>query len=174
MRNHFRAFVTLCILCGPGFFSRASADELDLYSLHTASFVYHPYGSDKKFTQYFKNEFIAIERRMDQDSDYSLSLGTLKNSEGNRCMLFALGKKWGEYKKWSFEGLYAYTGEFFFDTFSHCGDSGAYHDLKKATGIGFAPYIYHGVKYDVNDYIGLRSGFILPGIIVLSVQLRFK
>nr|VXZ85191.1 Uncharacterised protein [Klebsiella pneumoniae] len=40
---------------------------------------------------------------------------------------------------WVLKGVYAYTGEFFFDAFSHCGDSGTYRTAKKITGIGFRP-----------------------------------
>ncbi|PLR35421.1 hypothetical protein CYR55_13470 [Chimaeribacter californicus] len=163
--------VSLAALCCP--VSTALADDLDLYSIHTASFVYHAFAPKDRYEQYFKNELIAVERRMNSTSDYSLYAGTMINSEGDRCVLLGVDKKWAQYNKWDVEGIYLYAGEFFFKSFSHCGDSGAYHDIKKATGVGFAPYIYHGVKYNVNRYVGLRAGFILPVITVLSVQINF-
>lgn len=153
--------------------SAPQADDLDLYSIHTASFVYHAFAPADRYEQFFKNKLIAVERRMDSDSDYSLYAGTMINSEGDRCVLLGVDKKWAARNQWTFEGIYLYAGEFFAKTFSHCGDSGAYHDIQKVTGLGFAPYIYHGVKYDVNRYIGLRAGVILPVITVLSVQIRF-
>jgi len=35
--------------------SNAAASEMDLYSLHTASFVWHAYAPTNDYTQYFKN-----------------------------------------------------------------------------------------------------------------------
>jgi len=153
--------------------SDAAANELDLYSLHTASFVWHAYAPTKDYTQYFKNELVALEKQIDEKSDYSLYGGTLINSEGNRCALLGMEKRWGEYHNLVIEGIYVYAGEFFIKPFSQCGDAGAYREMKKLSGIGFAPYIYHGVKYEINRYVSFRSGFILPGIVVLSLQLGF-
>lgn len=124
-------------------FTPTFADQRDLYSVHTASFVYHAYAPTKDYTQYFKNELIAVEKRLSAESEYSLYAGTMINSEDNRCVLLGMGKQWGEYKKLVIEGLYVYAGEFFFEPFSHCGDRGIYHEFKRITGVGFAPYIYH-------------------------------
>lgn len=76
-------------------------------------------------------------------------------------------------KKLTFEGVYAYAGEFFFSDFSHCGDDGVYAKIKKATGLGFAPYIYHGLEYDLNKNISIEGGFILPLILVATIQFHF-
>ncbi|MCQ4504238.1 hypothetical protein NON27_29090, partial [Vibrio parahaemolyticus] len=40
---------------------------------------------------------------------------------------------------WLLKGVYAYTGEFFFDAFSHCGDSGTYRTAKKSPASVFRP-----------------------------------
>jgi hypothetical protein len=153
--------------------SKIFADNRDLYSLNTASFVYHVYAPKEGNNEYFNNELFSIERRMDESSDYTLFAGTLINSESNRCILLGVGKNWANYNDWSIEGMYAYAGEFIFEPFSHCGEGGFYQDLKNATGVGFAPYIYHGVKYNLTPHVSLRSGILLPGIVVLSLQLRF-
>jgi hypothetical protein len=145
-------------MCLMSCFSQAFANDLDLYSLDTASFAYHIYAPKEGDNQYFKNQLFA---------------GTFINSESNRCILLGMGKNWVRRNQWSFEGLYAYAGDFVFTPFEHCGDDGFYQDMKRATGIGFAPYIYHGVKYDVNSYVSVRSGILLPGIVVMSLQLRF-
>ena len=73
-----------------------------------------------------------------------------------------------------FKGVYAYTGEFFFKAFRDCGDSGTYRTAKKITGVGFSPYIYHGLQYNFTDYFGVETGIIVPAIFVMSVQWSFR
>jgi hypothetical protein len=74
----------------------------------------------------------------------------------------------------TFEGVYAYAGELLLDTFSECGDSpGLYNRIKGVTGIGFAPYLYHGIEFDLSQHASLEAGAILPGILVLTVQWHF-
>ncbi|WP_413722275.1 hypothetical protein [Sodalis sp. RH23] len=163
----------ICFMCLMSCFSQAFANDLDLYSLDTASFAYHIYAPKEGDNQYFKNQLVAIERKVHKNSDYSFFAGTFINSESNRCVLLGMGKNWVRRNQWSFEGLYAYAGEFVFTPFERCGDDGFYQDIKRATGIGFAPYIYHGVKYDVNSHVSVRSGILLPGIVIMSLQLRF-
>jgi hypothetical protein len=144
------------------------------YSLNTGSFVYHAYAPDKEFTQYFNNYLFAIERKVTNRVIDNVVAGTLINSYGDRCVLLGAQKNWHFFNEhMSFEGLYAYAGEFFLDTFSDCGDSGPYHAIERATGIGFAPYIYHGIEYDINKHASLEGGVILPGIIVFTMQWHF-
>lgn len=71
------------------------------------------------------------------------------------------------------KGVCLYRG-FFFDAFSHCGDSGTYRTAKKITGIGFSPYLYHGLQYNFTDYFGVEGGIIVPAIFVMSVQWSFR
>ncbi|WP_413724620.1 hypothetical protein [Sodalis sp. RH16] len=163
----------ICLMFLLSYFSQTFANDLDLYSLDTASFAYHVYAPKEGDNQYFKNQLFAIEKKVHNNSDYFFLAGTFVNSESNRCVLLGMGKNWVRHNNWSFEGLYAYAGEFVFKPFEHCGDDGFYHDVKRATGIGFAPYIYHGVKYDLNSYISVRSGLLLPGIVIMSLQFRF-
>jgi hypothetical protein len=53
-------------------------------------------------------------------------------------------------------------------------DSGTYRTAKKITGVGFSPYIYHGLQYNFTDYFGVETGIIVPAIFVMSVQWSFR
>lgn len=112
------------------------ADEINLYSVNTGSFVYHMSGNHGQYNEKFNNDFFSIERKFSEDSKYSLLVGTMKNSFADRCLSLGVRRDWlqgsGQNKGWTFKGVYAYTGEFFFDAFSHCGDSGTYHTAKKS------------------------------------------
>ena len=68
--------------------------------------------------------------------------------------------------------MYAYTGEFFFDAFSHCGIP-APTAPPKITGIGFSPYLYHGLHIILTDYFGGRRHYC-AGDLVMSVQWSFR
>lgn len=154
------------------------ADEINLYSVNTGSFVYHLTGNHGQYTEEFDNNYFSVERKFSEDSKYSLLVGTMKNSFDDRCFSIGVRRDWlkgtGPTEGWTFKGVYAYTGEFFFDAFSHCGDSGTYHTAKKITGVGFSPYIYHGLQYNFTDYFGIESGIILPSIFVITMQWSFR
>jgi hypothetical protein len=98
----------------------------------------------------------------------------MKNSFGNRCLALGIRRDWLAEKGWTFKGVYGYTGEFFFDDFTHCGDKGIYHSFRNITGIGFAPYIYHAVQYNFTDYFGVESGIIFPSVFAISLQWSFR
>lgn len=99
----------------------------------------------------------------------------MKNSFDDRCIALGVRRDWASLGNgWVFKGIYGYVGEFFFDAFEHCGDHGSYKDFKDATGIGFSPYIYHGLQYNFTDYFGIESGIILPAVFVISVQWSFR
>lgn len=150
------------------------AKELDLYAFHTGSFVYHMTGNRGQYTEGFDNQFFSVERKMSPDSKYSLIAGTMKNSFDDRCLSLGVRRDWiTSQAGWTFKGVYAYTGEFFFKTFSHCGDKGTYNTARDITGVGFSPYLYHGIEYNVTDHFAVESGFIIPLIFVVSVQWRF-
>ena len=109
------------------------------------------------------------------DSKYSALVGTMKNSFDDRCLTLGVRRDWLKNDTgWLLKGVYAYTGEFFFDAFSHCGDSGTYRTAKKITGVGFSPYIYHGLQYNFTDYFGVEGGIIIPAIFVMSIQWSFR
>ena len=99
----------------------------------------------------------------------------MKNSFDDRCIALGVRRDWASLGNgWVFKGIYGYVGEFFFDAFEDCGDHGSYKDFKDATGIGFSPYIYHGLQYNFTDYFGIESGIILPAVFVISVQWSFR
>ena len=151
------------------------AGEINLYSINTGSFVYHMTGNHGQYNEKFNNDFFSAERKLSADSKYSLLVGTMKNSFADRCLTLGVRRDWlNSQTGRTFKGIYAYTGEFFFDAFSHCGDDGAYRTAKKITGIGFSPYIYHGLQYNFTDYFGIESGIILPSIFVVSMQWSFR
>lgn len=153
----------------------AHADEINLYSINTGSYVYHLTHNHGQYTENFDNKFFSAERKFSEDSKYSLLVGTMNNSFSDRCLALGVRRDWIKNERgWTFKGVYGYTGEFFFDAFEHCGDHGSYKDFKDATGIGFSPYIYHAIQYNFTDYFGIESGIILPSVFVISIQWSFR
>ena len=152
----------------------AQASEINLYSVNTGSFVYHLIGNHGLYTEKFDNQFFSVERKFSSESKYSMLVGTMKNSYGDRCLALGVRRDWGQAKGLVFKGVYGYTGEFFFDEFSHCGDEGIYHSFRNVTGVGFAPYIYHAAQYNFTDYFGIETGIILPSVFVISMQWSFR
>ena len=144
------------------------------YSIIAEAFIYHAYSPQETFTQYFQNDYIAIETKTSYSTVDSVVLGTFFNSSGHRCLLIGAHRNWYEFSsKLTFEGIYAYAGEFFTNLFSKCGSEGIYKKIDRVVGIGFAPYFYHGFEYDLNPNASLEAGVILPGIVVLTVQWHF-
>ncbi|BBS82597.1 Uncharacterised protein [Klebsiella quasipneumoniae] len=153
----------------------AQAGEFNLYSMNTGSYVYHLTGNHGQYNEHFNNNFFSVERKFSADSKYSALVGTMKNSFDDRCLTLGVRRDWLKNDTgWLLKGVYAYTGEFFFDAFSHCGDSGTYRTAKKITGVGFSPYIYHGLQYNFTDYFGVEGGIIIPAIFVMSIQWSFR
>lgn len=151
------------------------AKEVNLYSINTGSFVYHMTGNHGQYNERFNNHFFSVERKFSEESKYSVLIGTMKNSFDDRCLSLGVRRDWMAWDKgWAFKGVYAYTGEFFFDSFSHCGDSGTYKTAKKLTGVGFSPYIYHAIQYNFTDYFGIEGGIIVPTIFAMSIQWSFR
>ena len=104
--------------------------------------MYHVYNpNDSKYTEFFDNKYLSLNIRISDKNE--LVAGSLLNSFGNRCAILGATHNWHNFSnKLSFEGLYAYVGEFFFDGFDNCGDRGIYKRFEEATNIAFAPYIY--------------------------------
>lgn len=164
------AYTAMCLAA-----AACSASEISLWSVNTGSYVYHLTNNHGQYNEEFKNNFFSVERKFSNDAKNSLLVGTMKNSFADRCLTLGARRDWlkGD-NGWTFKGIYAYTGEFFFKAFSDCGDSGAYRTAKNITGIGFSPYLYHGVQYNFTDYFGVESGIIFPSILVMSVQWSFR
>jgi len=163
-----------CVLLCFAFIFVSYADDEPQHSIIAASFTYHFYPTGKH-NQYFNNEFIAYTWR----SDYlnfadKFIVGTLSNSSDNRCLLLGVGRDWQQLNpKTKVVGVYAYVGEFFTDTFDECGRDGIYHDFDTITGIGFASYIYHGLKYNFINNLHFNGGLILPGVVSFTLQATF-
>lgn len=68
--------------CGSLFLAtwHCSADEINLYSLNTGSYVYHLTNNHGQYTENFENNFISVERKFSEDSKYSFVLGTIKTA----------------------------------------------------------------------------------------------
>ncbi|MFB9087497.1 hypothetical protein LU604_17730 [Erwinia tracheiphila] len=90
-------------------------------------------------------------------------------------LTLAVRRNWADWDNgWVFKGVYGYTGEFFFEPFRQCGDSGSYHAFRKATGVGFSPYFYNGMQYNFNRRVGIEAGIIFPSIFAATIEWRFS
>lgn len=153
---------------------KSNAELNTLISMNTGSFLFHLVPFDTESHQYFDNQYFSIERKFSENSDYSLLAGTFLNSQANRCILLGVRKDWYQINnKLVFKGVYSYAGEFFVDAFDSCGDGGVYKTNKEKIGVAFAPYIYHAAQYNFTEHIGVEAGFILPIIVVFSIQWSF-
>ena len=54
-----------------GLASLAQANELNLYSVNTGSYVYHLTNNHGQYTENFENHFFSVERKFSADSKYS-------------------------------------------------------------------------------------------------------
>lgn len=150
------------------------ASDEPKYTLLAASSTYHLYPSGHH-TQYFDNELIVVKRTVRHFEPIDgITLGTLKNSNDKRCLMLGVNRDWQNINaNTKLIGLYAYVGDFFLGDFDECSDEGIYEDFKSVVGIGFAPYVYHGVKYELNQDLNFNAGLILPGVISLSLGYHF-
>ena len=105
--------------------------KIPLITLNTGSFPYHfvPKSNDD-YTQFFDNRYLSIGIKITKKGYFSF--GTMLNSHGDRVA--SIGFKTNLYsfsENIHFQGFYAYSGEFFFKTFSHAGNHGKYLAFKK-------------------------------------------
>lgn len=141
-------------------------------TLRTGSYVEHIFDRDQNYTEGLNNEFFALGVGVGDSSE--IIVGTLKNSYDNRCAFIGYGKEWYRFNdKISFEGIYAYVGELFADQFSHCGKDGIYNTFSEKVGVGFAPYVYHGIRYHFTSYFSVETGVVLPELAVASIVWEF-
>lgn len=169
-----RVYFLLCLVAGGLISPSVMANPLELFSMNTGSFLYHVVPKNDDSNQLFDNRYFSIERKFSAESDYSWLVGTFLNSQNHRCALLGVRKDWYRFNdKTVIKGVYAYAGEFFIDAFEDCGNEGFYEEMKDATGVGFAPYLYHAVQYNFTDYFGVEGGIMLPGIVLMSMQWSF-
>ena len=143
------------------------------FSLHTLSFVHHLSRSDDT-VEGFSNQLSMLSMALSEERFFDDAImGTLIHSGGKRCLVLGARKNWQHFSdRLSFTGTYAYVGEAPSDLFNDCGDNSVYEDIKDMTGVGFAPYIYHGFEYDLNQNISLHGGFTF--INILSANLEYS
>ena len=123
-----------------GLASLAQANELNLYSVNTGSYVYHLTNNHGQYTENFENHFFSVERKFSADSKYSLLLGTMNNSFNDRCLALGVRRDWYHSGSgWTFKGVYGYTGEFFFDAFEHAAIMAPIKTLRTPRGSAFHP-----------------------------------
>lgn len=160
----------LFVTFNSGAFSK-NVKDMD-FSLRTGAYVYHFLGNNGQYTEGFDNQFLTAGFGISESSE--ILVGTLKNSYGDRCVFLGLGKDWHKFNdKVVFEGIYSYVGEFFFDEFRDCGRKGVYRSFDQNLGVGFAPYIYHGIKYHLTSYLALEAGIVFPRLAVLTAVWKF-
>lgn len=85
--------------------------------MRARTYLKHIVPSRDDFTEKFANNYFDVEIRVNDDSAafQKVIIGKFKNSENNRCILLGVQKKWNHFdKRLTFEGVYAYAGEFFF------------------------------------------------------------
>lgn len=124
------------------------------------------------YNEDFENKFLAFGYGVYDKSE--ILVGSLKNSFDNRCIFLGFGTDWyGINDKLTFEGIYAYVGEFFIDQFDNCGDEGFYKNSNERFNVGFAPYIYHGLRYKLTSYLSIEGGLVLPDLGVASIVWNF-
>ena len=89
------------------------ADEINLYSVNTGSWIYHLSNNHGQYTEGFDNQFASVERRFSEDSPYSLLAGTMKNSFDDRCIALGVRRDWASLGNgWVFKGIMATLASF--------------------------------------------------------------
>ncbi len=142
------------------------------FSVYFLSWTKH-INSDNK-TEGFKNYAFMAGVSIDDARKMKLIFGSLKNSFDNRCTMIGISRDWVKLSNnFDFVGIYAYVGEIPFTRCEHCGDDGTYKSIKKHFNVGFAPYIWHGIRYRATNHLSINAGILFPNIVSASLELRF-
>jgi hypothetical protein len=165
-----------------GFFSTIETDtkftiKNPRFSIYTGSFVKHIVYIDRPpegYNEYFNNRSFAFGMTIDEKKRTSIVVGALYNSYKGRCGTIGISRDWKKINdKMDFVGLYAYVGELPGLGFSrNCGNDGSYGTMERITGIGFVPYLYHGVRYNITPYLGVNMGLVFPHVFVSTIEWR--
>ena len=147
------------------------------FSLYTGSFVKHIVNIDRPpegYNEYFGNKSFAFGMTIDEKKRTSIMVGALYNSYKGRCGIVGIARDWKKInEKMDFVGIYAYVGELPGMAFSrNCGNDGSYGTMERLTGIGFVPYLYHGVRYNITPYLGINAGLVFPHVLVGTIEWR--
>lgn len=143
------------------------------FSLKIGSYIRHLQNHDHiEYNESFNNQLISGGLALSESNEFIM--GTFLNSYKDRCILIGLDRKWHDFNsKLSFHGIYAYAGEFFLNQFDNCQNNGIYNTFEERTGIGFAPYLYHGIRYDITKIASLEFGFIFPKVLAGTIRWEF-
>lgn len=144
------------------------------FSIHTLSWTKHYINGNPNQTEGFNNHLFMAGITIDKEKRTKIVLGTLNNSQNNRCIILGISRDWIKINDYlDFVGMYAYNGEIPGVACEGCGNDGIYRTFKNHTGVGFAPYIYHGIRFNATKNLSINSGIILPGLFASTIEFRF-
>jgi len=143
-------------------------------SLYGVSWTKHFINESPDKIEGFKNQLVMVGISIDDAKKTKFVLGTLKNSYDNNCFVIGASRDWIKINKYlDFVGTYGYVGEIPGIGFKHCGDDGIYRSFEKVLGVGFAPYLWHGIRYSPVNYFAADVGVIFPGVIAAMLEFKF-
>ena len=142
------------------------------YSVHGLSFVHHLLSDSDDTVEGFSNQLSLFSMALAEENFFDDAIiGSLIHSGGKRCLVLGARKNWRYFgDRVTFNGVYAYVGDAPSDLFNDCGDSNIYEDFRDKTGVGFAPYLYHGFEYDLDRNLSLHAGFTLINIFSTNLE----
>jgi hypothetical protein len=143
-------------------------------SIQTLSYVKHLGSNDPSLNEGFGNRLFIAGLSVDEQKKTKILFGFINNSFNDKCMLLGISHNWIKLSdKFDFVGMYAYVGEIPGIACQNCGNEGVYNTVKKSTGIGFAPYIWHGISYKIMDNFKINSGIIFPHVATINLEFVF-
>ncbi len=147
------------------------------FSVYFGSFVRHslnPLDKSYQGTDGFKNYAVMVGVSIDDEKKTKIIAGTLLNSFHDRCAVLGVARDWMKLRDdLHFVGIYAYAGYAPFGGCQNCANKGAYEDIKKQYHIAAAPYIWHGLRYDVTKRFSVNAGILVPGFLSATMEWRF-
>jgi opacity protein-like surface antigen len=144
------------------------------YGVHGLSLVYHVVDRSSDLVEGFSNQLSLFSMQLPEQFFLDdIMIGSLLHSGGKRCLVLGGRKNWKYFSdRLSFNGVYAYVGEAPSDIFNDCGDNKIYRDIRDKTSFGAAPYLYHGVEYDLSRNFSIHAGYTVTNI--LSTNLEYS
>ncbi|STV51502.1 Uncharacterised protein [Klebsiella pneumoniae subsp. ozaenae] len=143
-----------------GLASLAQANELNLYSVNTGSYVYHLTNNHGQYTENFENHFFSVERKFSADSKYSLLLGTM-NKQLQRSLPGAGGEKRLVPQRQRVDPSKAFTAirRILLRRLRALRRSWLpIKTLRTPRGSAFHPISTHAIQYNFTDYFAVESG----------------
>jgi len=142
------------------------------YGVHGLSFVHHLLSSSDSTVEGLSNQLSLFSMALPEEDFFDDAIiGSLIHSGGKRCLVLGARKHWRHFSdRLTFNGVYAYVGDGPSDIFNDCGDNKVYKSIGDKTGVGFAPYLYHGFEYDLDRNLSLHTGFTLLNIFSANIE----